>query len=64
MNSLDSILSLCSKINKQLLFLKSEGLNIDELIKGNNIDNKIQAKIVEGIDLDSDGLVDDIEILE
>ena len=35
-----------------------------EIIKGNKFNAKIPAKIVEGIDLDSDGIVDDIEILE
>jgi len=35
-----------------------------ELIGGNKYDNKIFAKVVEGIDLDSDGIVDDVEILE
>lgn len=35
-----------------------------ELIKGNKYDNKIFAKVVEGVDLDSDGIVDDVEILE
>lgn len=35
-----------------------------EIIKGNKFDCKISAKVVEGIDLDSDGIVDDVEILE
>jgi len=35
-----------------------------EIIKGNKYDNKIIAKIVEGVDLDSDGIVDDVEVLE
>lgn len=35
-----------------------------EIIKGNKFDEKILAKVVEGIDLDSDGIVDDVEILE
>ncbi len=35
-----------------------------EVIKGNKFDNKIMAKVVEGVDLDSDGIVDDVEILE
>ncbi|MDA3855305.1 MAG: S-layer protein [Candidatus Woesearchaeota archaeon] len=34
-------------------------------IKGGNIfDSKIESKVVEGIDLDSDGIVDDVEFLE
>jgi len=36
----------------------------NELLKGNRYDNKIFAKVVEGIDVDSDGIVDDVEILE
>jgi len=36
----------------------------NEIIKGNKFNNKVTAKIVEGIDLNSDGIVDDIEILE
>jgi len=36
----------------------------DEIVKGNKYDNKIMAKVVEGIDLDSDGIVDDAEVLE
>jgi predicted transcriptional regulator len=36
----------------------------DEIIKGNKYDSKIFAKVVEGIDLNSDGVVDDIEFLE
>jgi len=35
-----------------------------EIFSGNKYDNKILAKVVEGIDLDSDGIVDDVEILE
>ena len=35
-----------------------------EIIKGNKHDNKIFAKVVEGVDVNSDGIVDDIEILE
>lgn len=31
---------------------------------GNLFDSKIESKIVEGIDLDSDGIVDDVEFLE
>lgn len=36
----------------------------NEISKGNKYDNKIHAKVVEGIDLDSDGVVDDVKILE
>ncbi len=36
----------------------------NEIIKGNNHNNKIDAKVVEGVDLDSDGIVDDAEVLE
>ncbi|MBW2978286.1 S-layer protein [Candidatus Woesearchaeota archaeon] len=35
-----------------------------EIIKGNKYDNKVMAKVVEGVDLDSDGIVDDVEVLE
>ncbi|MBS1266613.1 MAG: hypothetical protein MAG795_00580 [Candidatus Woesearchaeota archaeon] len=35
-----------------------------EITKGNLHNNKIKAKIVEGVDLDSDGIIDDIEFLE
>jgi len=38
--------------------------HFDEIIKGNFHDPKIYAKVVEGVDLNSDGIVDDIEILE
>jgi predicted transcriptional regulator len=36
----------------------------NEIIKGNKYDNRIFAKVVEGIDLNSDGVVDDAEFLE
>ena len=36
----------------------------DEICKGNNHNNKVSAKVVEGIDIDSDGIVDDVSILE
>lgn len=36
----------------------------EEVLKGNKFNNKVKAKIVEGVDLNSDGIVDDIEILE
>ena len=35
-----------------------------EIIEGNKFNKKITAKVVEGVDMDSDGQVDDIEILE
>ena len=35
-----------------------------ELTQGNNSNPKIDAKVVEGIDLDSDGIVDEVEIKE
>lgn len=38
--------------------------HFNEIIKGNKHNNKILAKAVEGIDLDSDGIVDEAEILE
>ena len=36
----------------------------NEISKGNKYNDKIHAKVVEGIDLDSDGIVDDIKIWE
>ena len=36
----------------------------NEIEKGNNLDRKIKSKVVEGVDLDSDGIVDSVEILE
>ncbi len=38
--------------------------HFNEIIKGNKFNDKILAKVVEGVDLDSDGIVDDVEILE
>ncbi len=35
-----------------------------EIAKGNKFNDKVFAKIVEGVDLDSDGIVDEVEILE
>jgi len=43
-----------------IAFLKK----FNEIVLGNKKNNKINAKVVEGIDLDSDGIVDDIEIRE
>ncbi|HIK00265.1 TPA: S-layer protein [archaeon] len=36
----------------------------EELAKGNKKDKKVFAKVVEGLDLNSDGIVDEIEFLE
>lgn len=36
----------------------------NEIFAGNKFNDKILAKVVEGVDLDSDGIIDDIEILE
>lgn len=36
----------------------------DEIVKGNIYDRRIQAKVVEGVDLDSDGVIDDVEFRE
>lgn len=38
--------------------------NFDEIVKGNIYNRKIMAKVVEGIDLNSDGIVDAIEFRE
>lgn len=38
--------------------------NFDEICNGNNFNPKIFAKIVEGIDLDADGIIDTVEIKE
>lgn len=38
--------------------------HFSEIIKGNKHNNKILARVVEGVDLNSDGIVDEIEILE
>ena len=35
-----------------------------EITKGNVHNKKIKAKVVEGVDLDSDGIVDEIEFRE
>lgn len=43
-----------------LAFLK----HFSELKLGNKFKSKIHSRIVEGIDLDSDGIVDDVEFLE
>lgn len=36
----------------------------DKVSKGNIYNSKIYAKVVEGVDIDSDGVVDDVSILE
>ena len=43
-----------------IAFLK----HFKELAKGNKFNNKIFAKVIEGIDMDYDGIVDTIEVLE
>jgi DNA-binding MarR family transcriptional regulator len=43
-----------------LAFLK----NFDEICKGNSYDHKILARVVEGIDRNSDGVVDSVAFLE
>ena len=35
-----------------------------EIAKGNSLNNNILARVVSGLDVDSDGLVDDVEFLE
>lgn len=37
---------------------------LDELEKGNRFDREVFCKVVEGVDLDSDGQIDSVEILE
>jgi DNA-binding transcriptional ArsR family regulator len=43
-----------------LAFLK----HIDQLAEGNRVDKSIHAKVIEGVDNDGDGIVDDARILE
>ena len=43
-----------------LAFIK----HFDEIKKGNSINPKIIAKVVEGIDIDSDNIIDEVEFLE
>ena len=43
-----------------IAFLK----HFNTIVEGNKYNNKINARVVEGIDFDSDGIVDDIEFLE
>ncbi|MBD3155928.1 MAG: hypothetical protein GF368_04725, partial [Candidatus Aenigmarchaeota archaeon] len=35
-----------------------------EILKGNPVDNNIIARVVRGIDVDSDGIIDEVEFLE
>ena len=43
-----------------IAFLK----HFDEIVKGNVYNRRIAAKVVEGIDSDSDGIIDDVEFKE
>jgi len=36
----------------------------DEIAKGNSLNNNVVARVVSGLDVNSDGLVDDVEFLE
>jgi hypothetical protein len=36
----------------------------DEVAKGNSMNRSITARVVSGLDVNSDGLVDDVEFLE
>ena len=38
--------------------------NIEEIMKGNEFDEKKDAKVVEGLDLDGDGEIDNVEVKE
>jgi len=38
--------------------------HFDKICQGNNYNSRIFAKVVEGIDTDSDGIVDEVDILE
>ncbi len=38
--------------------------HFDEVKLGNSLNNKVKARVVLGVDLDSDGIVDDVEFLE
>ncbi len=62
--------------DKEILFLSGMGFRgslsaiigltkyMNKVVEGNVHDNKVIAKVVKGIDADSDGLIDDIEFLE
>lgn len=61
---------------KEILLLSGKGFtgstaavlgiskHIKEVSKGNSVNNNLIARVVRGIDLDSDGIVDDVEFLE
>jgi hypothetical protein len=36
----------------------------DEVARGNSLNNNVMARVVSGLDVNSDGLVDDVEFLE
>jgi len=38
--------------------------HMDEILKGNKFDRSVQARVVKGFDLDSDGIIDSVEFLE
>ncbi len=38
--------------------------HFNEITKGNKYNSRIDAKVVEGVDLDADGIVDEVEIIE
>lgn len=38
--------------------------HFDEIVIGNKKNNKVDAKVIEGVDLDSDGIIDDVEVRE
>jgi len=62
--------------NKEILLLAGKGFTGSsaavlglikypkEIAKGNSVDSDVVAKVVRGIDVDSDGIVDDVEFLE
>ncbi len=43
-----------------IAFLK----HFNEIVTGNKFNNNINARVVEGLDIDSDGIVDEVEFLE
>ncbi len=62
--------------NKEILFLSGKGFrgtlssviaftnHLKEFAKGNEYDNNVFAKVVRGVDEDSDGIIDEVEFLE
>jgi hypothetical protein len=38
--------------------------HMDEVLKGNKFDRRVQARVVKGFDIDSDGIIDSVEFLE